>query len=1139
MTFDEVLAQIIDLLKRQGRVSYGALKRRYALDEAYLEDLKGEILYVHESDVQADERGFTWVGEQITAPLQTSQQPEAQATQPPQPEPLPTEPRPREAERRQLTVMFCDLVDSTKLSSQLDPEDYREVVREHQKVCSEVIQRYDGHIAQYLGDGLLVYFGYPQSHEDEAQRAVYTGLGILNTLKQLNARLERDKDIRLALRIGIHTGLVVVGDIGEGSHREQLALGETPNVAARIQGLAEPGTVVISEATYRLIQGYFDCQNLGEQTLRGVAQPLRVYQVLQESGVQSRLDVASTRGLTPLVGREQEVGLLLERWEQAKDGQGQVILLSGEAGIGKSRLVQVLKDHLADEPHSRWECRSSPYYQNTALYPIIDLIQRTLRWQQDDTQEKKLERLERQLSQYRLPLVESVPLFAPLLSLSIPEERYPPLHFSPQRQRQKTLESIVAILSELAEQQPVLFILEDLHWTDPTTLALLSLLVEQVPTTSLCALLSCRPHFQPSWHHRSYLTEITVNRLSRNQIERMAQHVAGGKTLPVEIIQQLVEKTDGVPLFVEEMTKAVLESGVVKDMNSQYALAGSVATLAIPATLQDSLMARLDRLITAKGLAQQAAVIGRQFSYALLQAVSQLDDPTLQRELNRLVEAELVHQRELPPQATYLFKHALVVDAAYASLLKSTRQQYHQRIAQILEEQFPETTATQPELLAYHYTEAGLNAQAVGYWQKAGEHSIQHSAYVEAISHLTKGLEVLQTPPAVPTRIHQELGLQILLGQALIVTKGQAASEVGDAYHRAQELCQWVEDASQRFRVLYGLWHFHVVRAELQTVRALSEELLSLAPAIQEPGYLLCAHWTLGGAWFLQGGFATARAQWEQSNVLYTSQHHHTVTSLFGVDLGVFSLCWLPHALWHLGYHDQAIALSQRALNLAHDVLHSFSVAVALAYAMMLRQFCRDDDTVDVYADEGLVLCAEQGFTYYLAWGTILRGWSLSAQGQGEAGLSLMRRGLADLRATGGEVRLPYYLALMAEVCGKTHHVAEGLTLVAEALTLVEKTDERWYEAELHRLKGALLLQQSSDNSVEAESCFHQAITIAQSQQAKSWELRAATSLAKLWQHQGKRQEAYALLAPVYNWFTEGFDTADLKDAKTLLDELA
>jgi hypothetical protein len=481
------------------------------------------------------------------------------------------------------------------------------VVRAYQAACTVVIQRYDGYIAQYLGDGLLVYFGYPQAHEDDAQRAIHTGLGILAAIGALNTRLEPARGVQLSVRLGIHTGLVVVGAMGSGGRQEQLALGDVLNIAARLQGLAESNTVLISADTYRLIQGYFDCQALGEQTLRGVSQPVPIYQVLQESGIQSRLDVASTRGLTPLVGREQEIGLLFERWEQAKDGQGQVILLSGEAGIGKSRLVQVLKDHLANAPHTRWECRSSPYYQNTALYPLLDFFQRALHWQQDDSPEKRLDTLEQELRQYRLPLTETIPLFAPLLSLSVPEHRYPHLALSPQRLRQKTLESIGAILLERAEREPVFFILEDLHWTDPTTLEFLGLLVEQVPTAAIYTLLTCRPHFQPAWHHRSYLTEITVNRLSNMQAGQVVEKLTEGRSLPPAVLQQLIEKGDGVPLYLEEMTKTVLEARHLKEVNRQYELVGSLASLSIPATLQDSLMARLDRLGSAKGIAQLGA----------------------------------------------------------------------------------------------------------------------------------------------------------------------------------------------------------------------------------------------------------------------------------------------------------------------------------------------------------------------------------------------------------------------------------------------------------------------------------------------------------------------------------------------------
>jgi len=1043
-----------------------------------------------------------------------------------------------DAERRQLTVMFCDLVNSTKLSSQLDPEEYRDVVRAYQRVCSEVITRFDGHIAQLLGDGLLVYFGYPQAHEDDPQRAVWTGLGILNAIGDLNRSLQHANRIQLALRLGIHTGLVVVGQMGGAQRQEQLALGETPNIAARIQGLAQPNTLAVSEATYRLVQGYFDCEALGTQSLRGVAAPLHIYRVLQESGARGRLDVSMTRGLTPLIGRESEVTLLLEWWEQVKAGQGQVILLSGDAGIGKSRLVQMLKDHVANEPHVRWECRSSSYFENTALFPVTDLFQRLLRFQAEDTPDEKLGKLEQMLRQYGLPLEETVPLFAPLLTLPLPEHRYPPLNLSPQRQRQKTLETLIAILLEQAEHHPVLFILEDLHWTDPTTLEFLSLLVEQVPTAAISLLLTCRPTFQPSWHHRSYLTEMTVNRLSRTQIAQIAEQVAGGKKLPAQVLDQIVEKSDGVPLFVEEMTKAILESGQLTALDDHYTLTGAFSTFAIPATLQDPLMARLDHLMTSKGIAQLAAVIGRQFAYELLATVSQLDAATLQRELGRLVEAGIVYQRGVPPQATYIFKHALIQDAAYQSLLKSTRQQYHQRIAQVLEVQFPETAEAQPELLAHHFTEAGLIEQAVGYWHHAGQSAIERSAHVEAITHLRQGLGLLQTLPETPARTQREVDMYIAVGASLIAMKGQAAPEVGETYTYARQLCQHLEDPYRLFPVLRGLWHYYQVHAELQTAYALSEQLLTLAQQVQEPAMLIAAHRAVGMTLFYMGAVAAGHQHFAQGMALYDPLQHRAAAFLYGENAGVICHSFAAWALWYLGHPDQGRTQIDDALTLAQQSVHPFSLAFALACAAVCHRLRREERCAQEHVEAVMLLAKEQGFPFWMAFGSMLCGWTLAHQGQAKEGIAQLTQGLRAFRATGGEILRPYFLALLAEAHGRMGQPAEGLTALAGALTLVDTTGERWYEPEMYRLKGELLLQQHADHQGAAETCFQQAIAIAQNQQAKSLALRATTSLSRLWQQQGKRQEAHDLLAPVYNWFTEGFDTADLQDAKALLEEL-
>jgi len=666
MTFDDLLAQVLTLLPQQGRVSYGALKRRFGLDDACLDDLKAELIDGQRLAIDEDGRILVWTGTADAPPVRPSVSPPSLARQdvpfPPGPPEVLALP---EAERRQLTVLVCDLVGSTALAGQLDPEDLLAVLQAYQDTCTEVIQRFGGQVAQHLGDGLLVYFGYPQAHDDDAQRAVRAGLGIIEAMDTLNSTLARERGVRLALRVGIHTGLVVVGAMGGTGRQAQLALGDTPLIAARLQSLATPDTVVLSETTARLVQGYFTWQPLGSHALAEGAQPLAVYQVLGASGAYSRLDVASPHALTPLVGREQEVRLLLERWARVHESVGQVVLVSGEAGIGKSRLVQVVKAHLADTPHTRWECYGAPYYQHTAFYPLIDLWERLLHVQRDESPAAKLAKLEDALAQYSLALEETVPLFAVLLSLPLPPERYPPFTLTPQRQRQKTLETLLALTLERAAQHPVVLIMEDLHWIDPSTLEFLTLLVEQSPTAALFALLTCRPEFHPPWGVRTHLTPLVLHRLPVAQAGEMVTRVTGGKPLPPEVTQQIVARTDGVPLFVEELTKTVLETGMLQEQPEHYALRGPLPPLAIPATLHDSLMARLDRLAAVKVVAQLGATLGRTFAYDLLQTVAPLEETALQHGLRQLVEAELLYQRGVPPQATYRFKHALIQETAY------------------------------------------------------------------------------------------------------------------------------------------------------------------------------------------------------------------------------------------------------------------------------------------------------------------------------------------------------------------------------------------------------------------------------------------------------------------------------------------
>jgi class 3 adenylate cyclase/tetratricopeptide (TPR) repeat protein len=941
MRFEEILDQALAMLQRRGRVSYRALQRQFALDDAYLEDVKAELLYAYPQVIDDQGRGLIWTGDIAAVPESASsppvipQQPPSREDQHVQPPSASAIPPSSEAERRQLTVLFCDLVDSTALAGQLDPEDLREIVRAYQAACAEVIQHFEGHIAQYLGDGLLVYFGYPQAHEDDTSRAVWTGLGIVEAIRALNTRLKQKQEIQLAVRIGIHTGLVVVGEIGSGGRQEQLALGETPNIAARLQSLATPDTVVISEATARLIEGYFVCQTLGAQDLKGLVQPMRVYQVLHESGTQTRLDVAAIQGLTPLVGREQEVGLLLARWARVKDGLGQLVLLSGEAGIGKSRLVQVLTAQLAGEAHTRIECRCTAQAQHSALYPVITHLERALAFARDDTPEAKLHKLEAALAQYTFPLLEIVPLFAALLSLPLPAQ-YPPLTLTPQGQRQKTLEALLAWLMQETEQRPVLFIVEDLHWVDPSTLELLTLLLDQIPTIRLLTLLTCRPEFAAPWTQRAYLTQLTMGRLGRSQVEAMVTEVLHGKTLPAEVLRQVVAKTDGVPLFVEELTKTVLESGLLREQESSYELTGPLPPLAIPATLHDSLMARLDRLTTVKAVAQLGATIGRQFSYELLQAVAALDETALQHGLRQLVEAELVYQRGVGAQALYTFKHALIQDAAYQSLLRSTRQQYHQRIAQVLEQRFPETVETQPELLAQHYTEAGLIEQAIPDWQRAGQHASDRSAHQEAVSHFTTGIELLKTLPETPERTQRALTLYIALGTALQLAKGHAAPEVENVYAQARALCRQVGETPQLFQVLFGLWRFYHVLPQFQTARELAESLLRLAQHAHDPALTVIAHYVLGTTCMWLGALPAAHQHQEEGIARYTPDQRRTPVFRMSQDPGVACRIYAALTLQLLGYPDQALAHIHDAPALAHTLAHSYSLACVQSVAAVV-----------------------------------------------------------------------------------------------------------------------------------------------------------------------------------------------------------
>jgi len=1042
------------------------------------------------------------------------------------------------AERRQLTVMFCDLVGSTDLSGKLDPEELREIVRAYQKTSADVISRFEGHIAQYLGDGLLVYFGYPLAHEDDAHRGVRSGLGIVKEIDSLNDRIKDERDITLSVRIGIHTGLVVVGEMGGGERREQLALGETPNIAARLQGLADPDTVVISSATHRLIEGFFHCESKGPHVLKGVVEPMEVYQVNQEIDVYSRFEVAIGTGLTPLVGREGEVKEIVDCWENVKNSQGQVLMIIGEAGMGKSRLLQAFNERIEDEPHTWMICRGSTYYQNTPFYPVIDLLQRLLEFDSKDSSDIKINKIEDALSQYGFPLPEVVPFLAYLLSIPTPDH-YSPISMTPQKQKQHILEILLTWLLKISEQQPLIFVMENLHWVDPSTLEHLTQLMDHGAKARILIIFTFRPQIDVPDSTQSQLIEIMLDRLSHKQIVAMVEELTGGKEFPSEVLDQLIRKTDGVPLFIEELTKMVLESGILKEDNGRYRLDGTMSHLDIPATLQDSLMARLDRLGSYKEVIQLAATIGREFSYELIKELSPLDQEVLQQELTKLVKAGVLHQEGVPPESQYSFQQALILEAAYHSLLKGTRQKYHQRIGKVLENRSSEDKRIHPEIIAHHYTEGGLTEEAISYWLKAGQMATQRSANLEAINHLNKGLSLIQSLPDSMELNDRELTLQVALGVPMTATKGFAAQEVENVYARARELCQNLGDTDQLFRVLRGLWLFYLVRAELKTAHEIGMELLGLAEKAQTSPLILQGNLVLGITLFYLGEFKSAKKHFEQGIEIYKPKEHQELIYIYGDDPGVVCLTYSALVLWMLGYPDQAIKRDEEGLALAKDISHPFSLAVSLNFSARLHQCCRDGDTTLKRAEATTALSSEQGFSHWLTTGKILQGWAMAQKGQEGEAIDMMREGLTAWQAMGAEVSGPHCISLLAEVYGGVGQPDKGLEVLSQAFEMAQKNTEGLYKPELHRLKGELLLLNTEENISKAESCFQRAIEIASQQSAKSLELRATMSLSRLLIKTGRKEEAKKILIEIYDWFTEGFATRDLKEVKKLLEELS
>jgi class 3 adenylate cyclase/tetratricopeptide (TPR) repeat protein len=1026
-------------------------------------------------------------------------------------------------ERRQLTVMFCDLVGSTALSEKLDPEELRSLLHAYRNLCGDVIARYDGFVARYLGDGILTYFGWPTAHEEDAERAVRAALEIVQTVKSASSTED------LSVHIGIATGPVVVGEATGAGDNAKLAVGSTPNLAARLQALAAADQIVIAASTRRLVGSTFALTDLGGHSLKGIAEPQHVWIVLGESGQVSRFEALRSRE-TPLVGRQEEVALLLRRWEQAKRGEGRVALISGESGIGKSRLTAALSEHVETVAHARLRYFCSPYHQDSAFYPVIGQLERAAGFAREDEPETKRDKVAAMFA----PAAEAGDVSLLLELLSLPGgDRFPPLALSPQSKKQRTFTALLRQLEELARTQPTLLIFEDLHWIDATSREFLDLLLARLDRLPVLLVATFRSEFQPPWTGQPHVTLIPLNRLGRGDGATMVERLIGsGALLAPDVIAEIVERTDGVPLFIEEMTKAVLEAGAARGQ----ALAASVpsAGLGVPATLQASLMARLDRLgAAAKGVAQIGAAIGREFSYELAASAGHVADDLFQDALQCLVEAGLVFQRGTPPAAEYLFKHALVQDAAYSSLLRRTRQQLHARIAAALEAKFPDRAVREPEVLGRHFSEAQQPDRAVGYWLAAGERAIQRSANQEAISHLTAGLAQLAQLPDTADRTKQELALQMALGPALFGTKPHSHPDIGRAYARAQELCKQLGDDMRRFTALRGLQLHHLSLQETEKSQHLAEEALRVAERLDDSSRLVGAHQAVGAVFYHQGKLVLAGPHLRLSLEKFDPGAHKFL-DWPGSHPAIQSEFYLALISWMLGYPDQALEETGAAVKSAEALGHPLSFAQTLCYGALVHVFRHEPSACRDYAVRAISTCEERRIVHMHAFAVCAHGWALSVSGESEKGLAQIAEGLANYGVGPSQYIL---LVLQADAQIATALPDEALLTIAEALNAVERTVGAPLEAELHRLKGEALLAGTGKVS-EAEAAIQRGIDVARRQNAKSWELRGATSLARLWIQQGRHEQARALLVPVYGWFQEGFDTADLKKAKTLLNEL-
>ncbi len=1043
-----------------------------------------------------------------------------------------TEAKPKpadEAERRYLTVMFCDLVGSTALSTRLDPEDMWRVVTSYQAAIGAVIGRYQGMIAQYMGDGVLAYFGYPVAHEDSAVQAVHAALEIVDAV----ARLRTDVGTALQVRIGIATGTVVVSELLDKKiPAEQAIVGETPNLAARLQTLAEPGSVLICPSTRQLTGGYFNYRDIGPLSVKGWARPISASQVLGTSGVESHFEAMHANKLPPLFGREEEIDLLLRRWRQATQEEGRVVVLMGEPGIGKSHIAMALDTRLQSESHITLRYFCSAHHTHSALSPFVNQLERAAGFKRNDSPHARLSKLAALLAQSTQD-PEHVAVLANLLAL--PADDHDRLQdLTPQKRKEKTFAALLAQLDGLAARQPVLIIFEDVHWIDPTSLEFLAAIVEHVPQLRVLLLVTARPQFMPPWPSHPHLTTIALTRLGRRDGTALILRVTGGKTLPKEVMDQILTHTDGVPLFIEELTKMVLEGGLLRERNGEYVLEGPLPPLAIPTTLQASLMARLDRLSPVREVAQIGAVAGREFHYELLNAVAGLPKQKLDEALDQLMRSELMFCRGEIPHAVYTFKHALVRDAAYAGLLKSRRVYLHVAIANVLEREFPEVVQIQPEIVAYHYTEAGRYEKALHYWYEAGKKSAARSAHTEAVSHLKQGLNLIPNIDDPTLRNKSELLLQTSLGNSLRAIEGWSTDSVKHAYTRSLQLCKESGLDEHALPAMFGLWTWNFLRS-LGEAQVLAEHLLTTAENVDDAVYRVLAYEALGFTSFAQGNFANAHAELERSISLCDDSKAAACLDLSAQDPRVHVRLYDGMALWFLGYPDQALRRCAESRHYADTSQHPFSKAIARTISLRVHQFRGEAAVVASQANAAIAFCAEHDFTHYLAMALILRGWASAQQGDFEKGIAEIQEGLEKERATGALLFESYSLGLLADACITNKHYGQAFGFLEQArLRLDDENSERFYAAEIYRLLGDTYLR-SNQNIDQANYYFSKGLKVAREQKAKSLELRLCLSICDLYELTENADKCRSELGEIYGTFSEGFDTTDLVRAKARL----